>query len=33
MALGTLQCIKKVYNVNKNLREFCNSVHRLTKNT
>ena len=33
MALGSLQCVKKVYNINKNLKEYCYSAHRLIKNT
>ena len=33
MKLGSLQCIKKMYNINKSLKEFCNSVHGLIKNT
>ena len=24
---------QKVYNINKSLKEFCNTVHRLIKNT
>ena len=33
MALGNLQCIKKVYNIHKNLQEFNNDVQSLIKNT
>ena len=33
MALGSLQCIQKVYNISKNLKEFRYSVHTIIKNT
>ena len=33
MSLGSLQCIKKVYNIHKVLQEFNNSVQSLIKST
>ena len=33
MALGSLECIKKVYNINKSLKEFHNSVKSVIKKT
>ena len=33
MSLGSLQCINKMYSIQKSLEEFNNSVQRVIKNT
>lgn len=33
MAVGSLQCIKKLYNTKKSPYKFCNSVRRVIENS